>query len=63
MLVDKVKHLDRILENVLETKIRHLEVKERNTEHQIDMLRKKIEKTSNVHCFVEVKCKDCDKVC
>ena len=63
ILVDKVKHLYKILENVLETKIRHLEVKERDTEHQIDMLNKKIEKTSDVNCFVEVKCKDCDKVC
>ena len=61
--MDKVKHLDKILENVLDTKIRHLEVKDRDTEHQIDMLSKKIEKTSDVNCFVEVKCKDCDKVC
>ena len=41
ILVDKVKHLDEIIENVLETKIRHSEVKERDTEQKIVSLSKK----------------------
>jgi uncharacterized protein with PIN domain len=61
ILVDKVKHLNEILENVLDTKIKHLEIKERDTEQKIVMLSKKIDKT-DVYSFVEVKCKDCDKV-
>ena len=43
ILVDKVKHLDEIIENVLETKIRHSEVKERDTEQKIVSLSKKID--------------------